>query len=137
MHHASINEKSNEGNPPKWFPSHHDSKATLLKSYMACIKRVSKTWSKGCLPGSAKSSGSSKSSGPTPSSATQSIIAKYNEENKAIIKQKNQSAQKNVNSFCKILDGIIRRGKLLFLDLELWNRRYGFSEAYLNAITHI
>src|SRR3954471_20293000 len=60
-----------------------------------------------------------------------------NGKNKGIIKQKNQSAQKNVNSFCKILDGVLRRGKLLVLDLELWNRRYGFSEAYLNAITHI
>ena len=65
------------------------------------------------MPGSKKSSGSSKSFGPTPSSATQSIVAKNNnEKNKAIIKQKNQSAQKNVNSFLLNTRVKTKKGKI-------------------------
>ena len=60
------------------------------------------SWSKGCLPllaWSSKSSSPSPSSSPTTLSNTGSIRRKRNNEKKAIVKQKNQSAQKNVNIF--------------------------------------
>ena len=56
MHNASINEEVTQATNQRGLPSHHVSDATIIKCYMTCIKRVSWTWSKGCLPSSAKSS---------------------------------------------------------------------------------
>ena len=49
-----------------------------------------------------------------------------NEKNKAIIKQKNQSAQKNVNLFLLNTRLKTKKGKFLVLDLGLYKRGYGF-----------
>ena len=80
---------------------------------MTCIKRVSQTWSKGCLPWSSKSSSPSPSSDPTTSSNTGSIRRKRNDgKNKAIAKQNNQSAQKNVNLFLLNTRVKTKKGKI-------------------------
>ena len=38
MHNASINEEVTVATNPRGSPSHHDSDATIIKSYMTCIK---------------------------------------------------------------------------------------------------
>ena len=94
MHNASINEEATEATNQRGQPSHHDSDATIIKSYMSCIKRVSWTWSKGCLPVVTKSSRSSNVSGPTPSiPSTSSTIVESN-HNKQHNKAGNKSALK-------------------------------------------
>ena len=92
------------------------------------------------MPGSAKSSGSSKSSGPTPSQATQSIVAKIiTRKNKAIAKQNNQSAHKNVNSFLLNTRVKTKKGKIpsfgfgvMETVLGIFNDRHNCSNSNLN-----
>ena len=94
MHHASINEEVTEATNQRGLPSHHVSDATIIKCYMTCIKRVSWTWSKDCLPVLTKSLRSSNISGPTPSiSSTSSTIVESN-HNKQHNKAENKSALK-------------------------------------------
>ena len=96
MHNASINKEVTEATNPRGSPSHHDSDATIIKSYMACIKGFI-DMVKGLLACSSESSSPSPSSYPTTSSNMGSIRRKRNDgKNKVIVKQKNQSAQNNV-----------------------------------------
>ena len=124
----------------KVVPPHHDSVATTIWCYMSCIKRVSWTWSKGCLAWSSKSSSRSPSSYPTTSSNTGYIRRKRNDgKNKAIAKQNNQSAQKNVNSFLLNTRVKTKKGKIpsfgfgvMEIVLGIFNDRHKCSNSNLN-----
>ena len=98
MHNASINEEV-RWQPSKWIPPHHDSVATTIWCYMTCIKRFHRHGQRAACLAQQSLLG------------LQSLLVQLlrqqrnlssqnnNEKNKAIINQKNQSAQKNVNSF--------------------------------------
>ena len=90
MHNASINEEVTEATNPRGSPSHHDSDATIIKSFMACIKGFI-DMVKGLLAWFIRVL---RSSGPSPSTPSTSSTNVGNKHNKQHNKAGNKSALK-------------------------------------------